>query len=97
MGAFSASVGPASQRMDKWLIDSGASSHMTREKSILTGYKQFERAQKVSVGDGRTLDAVGVGDVHVNMQFKVSQPKKGVIYQELLVPVSVGVHSSRKL
>jgi len=67
------------------------------EKSILTGYKQFEMAQKVSVRGGQTLDAVGVGDVHVNMQFKVSQPKKGVIYQELLVPVSVGVHSSRKL
>jgi len=47
--------------MDKWLIDSGASSHMTWEKNILTGYK---RVQKVSDGDGRTLD-VAVGDVHI--------------------------------
>ena len=86
VGAFAASVESTSQQMDKWLIDSGASSHMTWEKNILTGYKEFERVQKVSVGDGRTRDAVGVGDVHINMQFKVSQPKGSVIYQALLVP-----------
>ena len=40
-------------------------------ENILTGYKEFEKAEKVSVGDGQTLDAVGVGDVHVDMQFKV--------------------------
>ena len=58
--------------MDKWLVDSGASSHMTWEKDILTNYQEFDRAQKVSLGDGRTVDAVGTGDVHVNMLLKVS-------------------------
>ena len=76
VGAFAASVGSTSRQMDEWLIDSGASSHMTWEKNILTSYKEFEKVQKVSVGEGRTLDAVGIGDVHVNMLFKVSQPKR---------------------
>ena len=84
--AFTASVDSTPHRMDKWLVDSGASSHMTWEKNILTHYRQFEHRQKVSLGDGRTVDAVGVGDVHVNMQFKVSQPRKCVIQQVLHVP-----------
>ena len=86
VGAFAASVGSTSRQMDEWLIGSRASSHMTWEKNILTSYKEFEKVQKVSVGDGQTLDAVGIGDVHVNMLFKVSQPKQGVIYRVLFVP-----------
>ena len=38
-GAFAASVGTMkNSQMDKWLVDSGASSHMTGEKEILTDY-----------------------------------------------------------
>ena len=84
--AFTASVGSATTQMDKWLVDSGASSHMTWERNILTNYREFAEGQKVSLGDGRTVDAVGVGDVHVNMQFKMSQPRKCVFYQVLYVP-----------
>ena len=36
VGAFAASVRSTSDQMDKWLIDSGVSSHMTWEKNILT-------------------------------------------------------------
>ena len=86
VGAFAVSVGSNSHQMGKWLIDSGASSHMTWERNILTRYQEFDKIQKVSVGDGRTLDALGIGEVHVNMQFKVSQPKRCVIYQVLFVP-----------
>ena len=60
--AFTASTSSAPHQMDKWLIDSGASSHMTWEKNILKNYKEFVQRQKVSLGDGRTVDAVGVGD-----------------------------------
>jgi len=70
----------------KWLVDSVASSHMMSESNILTNYQEFDKIQKDSVGDGRILDALGVGEVHVNMQFKVSQPKRCVIYQVLFAP-----------
>ena len=60
-----------------------ASSHMKWERNILTNYQGFAQRQKVSLGDGRTVDAMGVGDVHVYMQFKVSKPKKSVMYQVL--------------
>ena len=55
VGAFTASVGLT--QMDKWLIDSWASSCMTWERSILTNYLEFKKAWKVGLGDGRTVDA----------------------------------------
>jgi hypothetical protein len=33
--------------MDKWLMDSGASSHMTSQREFLTGYRTFEVPEKV--------------------------------------------------
>ena len=40
-------------RMEKWLVDSGASSHMTHQKEFLLDYRQF--AEKVGVSDGLEL------------------------------------------
>ena len=84
--AFTASISSATHQMDRWLIDAGASSHMTSERNILTNYEEFVQRQKVSLGDGRTVDALGIGDVHVNMHFKISKSKKCVIYHVPYVP-----------
>lgn len=70
----------------QWLIDSGASSHMAQDKELLSDYKDFEKPEKVGLGDGRTVDAVGSGKVYVNMLFKVSDHKKAVLYNVLYVP-----------
>ena len=71
-------------QMGKWLVDSGASSHMTRQKELLTDYLEFEMPEKVGLGDGRTVEAVGVG--YVNMLFKVSKPKQSVLHHVLYEP-----------
>ena len=42
--AFTASVGSVTKQMDKWLIDSGASSHMTWERNILTNYQKDRKS-----------------------------------------------------
>ena len=81
----------------RWLVDSGASSHMTQERNILTDYKAFDTYQKVSLGDAwapqkvslgdcHVIHALGVGNVHLRMVFKVSQPKENVMYKVLYVP-----------
>ena len=86
-GAFAASVGSGSTpQMGKWLVDSGASSHMTREKELLTDYREFEKPEKVGLGDGRSVEALGVGNVHLSMVFNVSDPKRAVVHQVLYVP-----------
>ena len=50
-----------------WLIDSGASSHMTKEKHVLTNFQEFEEPENVALGDGRVVKALGSGRVHMNM------------------------------
>ena len=83
-GAFAMSV-KFSDKAARWLVDSGTSSH-THRRELLTDYKEFENPEKVSLEDGRFVDAVGVGNVHLKMLFKVSEPKKSVMYEVLYVP-----------
>ena len=73
-------------QMGKWLVDCGASSHMTKEKALLSEYQEFKTPEKVGLGGDRTVDAIGVGNVHVKMKLKVGEPKKCVIYRVLYVP-----------
>ena len=70
-------------RMEKWLVDSGASSHMTHQKEILFDYREFAIPEKVGVSDGRIVEAVGIGNVHLNMLFKVSESKPATMHNVL--------------
>ena len=36
---------------EEWIIDSGATSHMTHSKKLLYQYCKFEVPEKVSLGD----------------------------------------------
>ena len=66
---FVATVGlKADMQSNDWIIDSGASPHMTFESSILHTYKDFETSEPVGLGDGRTVSAIGVGKVKVTTQ-----------------------------
>jgi len=70
---------------DKWLVDSGASSHMTPKGGYFTNYRSFSTPEKVGLGDGRVVEAVGVVTVRLNMLFKVSDNKRAVMYDVLHV------------
>ena len=59
---------------------------MTREKAMLSEYQEFNTPEKVDLGDGQTVDAIGIGNIYVKMKLKMSEPKKCVIYRVLLVP-----------
>ena len=65
--------------MEEWLIDSGATSHMTHSKEFLCHYQKFETPEKVSLGDGHTVTAIGSGEIKVKMRFKVSEQKTCVM------------------
>ena len=69
-----------------WLIDSGASSHMTKEKHVLTNFQEFEEPENVALGDGRVVKALGPGRVHMNMLIPGIEAKKAVLYDVLYVP-----------
>ena len=71
---------------DKWLIDSGASSHMTPKREYFSTCRPFGIPEKVGLGDGRVVEAVGVGTIRLNMLFTVSNSKKAVMHDVLYVP-----------
>ena len=73
--AFAVNLDPT----DRSIIDSGASSHMTRSKHLLAEYREFER---LGLGDGSTVDVLGIGKVCMKMHSNV----KGVLYHVLYVP-----------
>ena len=48
---------------ENWVIDSGATAHMCFSKNKFTDYKVLSSPINVCVGDGRTLEAVGKGNI----------------------------------
>ena len=72
--------------MELWLIDFGATSHMTYSKELLRNYRMFDVPQPVNLGDGRTVEAHGEGNIDVDMIFKVSNKKRCVMKNVLYVP-----------
>ena len=86
-GAFTASIGDVIKKEEnKWLIDSGASSHMTNNKDLLIDYKAMDETENVALGDGRVVKAHGYGNVYMKMKFDKRSSKKGVLYNVLYVP-----------
>ena len=57
--------GKAGKRSD-WIIDSGASCHMTWEKELFFEYRELT-GSTVKVGDGRTVEAMGEGTVRLSV------------------------------
>ena len=70
----------------EWIIYSGATRHITHSKELLYQYCKFEVPERVSLGDGRHVEALGTGDIQVNMRFKVSKQKNCVMRRVLYVP-----------
>lgn len=52
---------------DVWIIDSGATKHMSPCRSLFTEYVPFRVRESVSLGNGTVCDALGIGHVVVSM------------------------------
>ena len=66
-------------------MDSGATCHLCNDRSIFTVFNSLENPQEIVLGDGHTLDAVGVGDVVLNLVVD-SKIKKRRLRDVLYVP-----------
>ncbi|MCO5570511.1 hypothetical protein L7F22_024234 [Adiantum nelumboides] len=71
-------------KVDKnvWVIDSAASTHMCASRGVFTKYEKYEKSTAIYLGDDRMIEAIGVGDVQVQL----SQERSGVINGVLHVP-----------
>jgi hypothetical protein len=55
---------------DMWIIDSGASKHMTGDKARLSNLNENKTSYKVEIGDENTYPVEGIG--HASVKLKIS-------------------------
>ena len=77
---LSALFGSATPREDTWLIDSGASKHMTGKKTTLSNIEEKNSAQKVSLEDDYKYPIKGIGESSYNLDSGTSMKMKEVLY-----------------
>ena len=51
-----------------FFVDSGATSHMVRDRALYTEYHTFEKPTPVTLGDGKPIEAIGTGTVWVQSE-----------------------------
>ena len=74
------STGKAPHR-NKWIIDSGATSHICNSEKSFVKLHKFKSLHPVTLGDGRSLNAIGYGVVTLTMELR-----KCDLHDVLLVP-----------
>lgn len=67
-------------------MDSGASSHATPQKEFLIDYLEFDTPEKVGLGDGRIVKAVGIGKSLFKHAVQGEEFQTAVMYNVLCVP-----------
>ena len=69
-----------------WIVDSGATCHMCNRRSLFVKYHFFKKYEKVTLGDGHRLDAVGYGTVALIMKLPGGKRKRLRLQNTLFVP-----------
>jgi hypothetical protein len=77
ISALSGSVTP---REETWLIDSGASKHMTEQRDILSYILEKKFSQKVTLGDDYQYPIKGVGESNYKFNSWNSMKMKDILY-----------------
>jgi hypothetical protein len=65
---------------DTWLIDSGASKHMTGQRDILSCLTEKNFPQKVTLGDDYQYPIKGVGESNYKLNSGTPMKMKDVLY-----------------
>ena len=72
-------------KIGDWIIDSGASSHMTWDKSCMSKYIELRKPEKITLGDDFIVQAVGIGTVQLKVCVN-GESKEAVLKNVLYVP-----------
>ena len=70
----------------EWIVDSGATCHICNSKELFTEFRPLSVSQKVTLGDGRTLEAIGTGAVEVKLKQSDGEYRVGRLGEVLHVP-----------
>ena len=69
-----------------WIVDSRATCHICNSKELFEDLHPLSRPQKVTLGDGHTLEAIGTGAVEVKLKLSGEKSKVGRLNEVLYVP-----------
>ena len=72
----------------EWLIDSGATRHMTASKELFTSLKKLENPTTVKVANGENLKAIGIGEIELEAGGGLRSPAR--LTETLYVPGLAG-------
>ena len=64
---FMARAGQPQDNTNQWIIDSGASATMSCRRDWFASYSKLNPPQHVTIGGGRTIDAIGIGCAAVDL------------------------------
>ena len=87
---------------EAWILDSGASDHMSYDRSSFENFKTFQTPRKVKLGDYNETEAIGFGDIRMVAELKGSRDQF-ILKKVLYVPgirrklISLGSATSKGL
>ena len=88
---FTALCGASLERGgERWMLDSGATSHMVNDASLLRLYSKFTTPVKVYIGDGRSIPAEGRGSVLLSCRQPDGKEEEILVEEVLHVPALFG-------
>ncbi|KAE9166343.1 hypothetical protein PF005_g29233 [Phytophthora fragariae] len=64
----------------EWLVDSGASLHMTSVRDKFVSMKELKTPVRIAIADGKKIDTVAMGTVGLKIMNEVSVALSGVLY-----------------
>lgn len=79
------SVNTSGESADAWIVDSGATCHISNCRESFTSYEMLKKPLEVSLGDGYMLEAMGTGVVSLMLELPDKQLQCN-LYNVLHVP-----------
>ena len=78
--------------LSSWIVDSGATNHMTQDSTIFETYKPVSSNQKITVANGNSVSIAGQGDAKIT----TSLPLKNVLHVPKLSINLISFHQLTK-
>jgi len=69
-----------------WIVDSGASANMTCQRETFISFRTLSPPERVIIGDGRSIDAVGIGRIKLKVHTGNSEYKDTILRDVYYVP-----------
>ena len=82
--AFTASAMTSTSR-EEWILDSGASHHMTSDRKWFTRYEEFKNVTPIELGNNALINAEGKGTIEMDLTVN-DNAIKGLLTDVLYVP-----------